>query len=98
MKKLILLKQNAEGVDELIALKNIKEPDFIKFDLESAEEFALHIGDKLFKEKRPLLLLELHGENAFLAVGLFLEKYNYKAAYVGDFPIPENWCYNLQDF
>lgn len=95
--KVDIIEVECRGVDELIALKNIKEPDFIKFDLETAEEFALHNGDKLFREKRPLLLLELHGENAFSAAGLFLEKYNYKAAYVGDFPKPENWYCNFQD-
>jgi len=73
------------GVDELVYEKNIPAPDFIKFDLESAEVYALHNGDRLFKEKRPTILLELHGEQAKNAAGLFLEKYNYKALTVGSF-------------
>ena len=59
------------GIDELVYEMNIEAPDFIKFDLESAEEFALHNGDKIFREKRPLILLELHGEKAKEAAGLF---------------------------
>ena len=50
------------GVDELIAEMGVPEPDFIKFDLEMAEEFALHNGDRLFPKKRPVILLELHGK------------------------------------
>lgn len=96
-RKLDIIEVECRGVDELISSKKIKAPDFIKFDLESAEEFALHNGDKLFKEKRPLLLLELHGENSFSAAGSFLEKYNYQAAYVGDFPNPKNWYTNFSE-
>ena len=73
------------GVDELIEKYKIDKPDYIKFDLESAEIFALHNGDKLFREKRPLLLLELHGINASEAAGRFLEKYNYEGVYIEGF-------------
>lgn len=89
-----VIEVDCKGVDEIINLKIAKEPDFIKFDLESAEVFALHNGDNLFKNKKPLILLELHGNEAFLSAGLFLEKYNYEAAYVGDFPIPKRWYKN----
>ncbi len=85
------------GVDELVDTQKIAAPDFIKFDLESAEVFALHNGDKVFGQKRPILLLELHGEEAFQAAGSFLSKYNYRAAYVGHFPKPDKWFYNLFD-
>ena len=70
---------NCCGVDELIAEKGIAVPDLIKFDLESAEVFALHNGAKLFTTKRPIVLLELHGQEAMEAAGEFLEKYDYKA-------------------
>jgi FkbM family methyltransferase len=73
------------GVDELIDERNIAEPDFIKFDLESAEEFALHNGDKLFKGKRPVILLELHGKKTKESAGLFLEKYNYEGVFIEGF-------------
>ena len=73
------------GVDELVYEENIPAPDFIKFDLESAEEFALHNGDRLFTEKRPVILLELHGAQAKQAAGLFLEKYNYEGVLLDGF-------------
>ena len=63
------------GVDELIYSKGIPAPSFIKFDLESAEEYALHNGDLCFTIIRPFVLLELHGEKARDAAGFFLEKY-----------------------
>jgi FkbM family methyltransferase len=66
------------GVDELIHERGVNEPDFIKFDLETAEEFALHNGDALFSSKRPILLLELHGEVVLPAVASFLKKYDYQ--------------------
>ena len=86
------------GVDELVFEKNIPVPDFIKFDLESAEEFALHNGDKVFKTKKSIILLELHGEKALEAAGLFLEKYNYHAVLVWDMPTPKVLYKNLSDF
>lgn len=73
------------GVDELVYERGIPAPDFVKFDLESAEEFALHNGDRVFRERRPIVLLELHGPSAKRAAGRFLEKYRYEAVRVGDF-------------
>src|SRR5690606_38820328 len=78
-------KVTSAGTDELIEKYGIDTPDFIKFDLESAEIFALHNGHKLFSEKRPLLLLELHGINASEAAGKFLEKYKYEGIYIQGF-------------
>lgn len=74
------------GVDELVYERKIDAPDFIKFDLESAEEFALHNGDRVFSLKRPLVLLELHGDCALVAAGQFLEKYNYSAVLPWEMP------------
>ena len=71
------------GVDELVFELGVPLPDFIKFDLESAEEFALHNGPRTFAERRPALLLELHGEAARDAAGRFLETYRYGATSVG---------------
>jgi FkbM family methyltransferase len=67
------------GVDELAYELGLPEPDFIKFDLETAEEKALHNGERLFSTKRPVLLLELHGESVHPSVCRFLEKYDYSA-------------------
>ena len=72
------------GVDELIYSKGVPAPSFIKFDLESAEEYALHNGDRCFTIIRPFVLLELHGEKARDAAGSFIEKYNYNAFLLHD--------------
>lgn len=66
------------GVDELIEERGVPVPDFIKFDLETAEEFALHNGQHLFSAKRPVLLLELHGRAVFPAVARFFESFGYQ--------------------
>lgn len=95
---LVINKVMCSGVDELINERDIPVPDFIKFDLESAEEFALHNGDKLFKEKRPIILLELHGIKAKQSAGLFLEKYNYEGILVGSFKKRETVVHTLKEF
>jgi FkbM family methyltransferase len=77
------------GVDELIDERGVPAPDIIKFDLESAEVFALHNGHGLFTGKRPLILLELHGREALEAAGDFLEKYDYHAYSVWQLDLPE---------
>ncbi len=75
------------GLDELVYEQQCPIPDFMKFDLETAEEFALHNGPRLFSEKRPLLQLELHGEKAPAATGQFLERYDYAAWDVLQLPL-----------
>lgn len=77
------------GVDELIEERGIPAPDIIKFDLESAEVFALHNGHHLFTNKRPLILLELHGLEALEAAADFLEKHDYHAYSVWQLDRPE---------
>lgn len=77
------------GVDELIEERGVQAPDIIKFDLESAEVFALHNGHHLFTNKRPLILLELHGREALEATADFLEKYDYHAYSVWQINRPE---------
>lgn len=86
------------GVDELVFEQGVDMPDFIKFDLESAEVDALHNGDRVFKEKRPVILLELHGQKAKDAAGLFFEKYNYKAYIVSELPNPKHELRSKNDF
>lgn len=46
-------------LDELVR-GNIPEPDFIKIDVEGAEEFVLQGGIELLKRKKPLLMIEVH--------------------------------------
>ena len=86
------------GVDELVFERNIDMPDFIKFDLESAEEFALHNGHRVFTEKRPVVFLELHGNIAKDAAGLFLERYNYKGHIVSEMPDIKHELHSKNDF
>lgn len=86
------------GVDELVYELDIDAPDFIKFDLETAEEFALHNGDKIFREKRPLILLELHGEKAKEAAGLFFEKYHYGGVTMANMPDAIKRIRSLEEF
>jgi FkbM family methyltransferase len=66
------------GVDELCFEHGVQQPDFIKFDIEGAETYALTNGHRLFTEKRPVVLLELHGDEALSALGVFIEKYSYR--------------------
>lgn len=80
--ELQISKVECRGVDELVYEHNIDAPDFIKFDLESAEVQALHNGDRVFSEKRPYVMLELHGQEAKSAAGRFLDKYNYTGVYI----------------
>jgi FkbM family methyltransferase len=85
------------GVDELIKELGISEPTFIKFDLESAEEFALHNGNRLFTEIRPVILLELHGEKARDAAGRFFEEYTYSGYDLHHVKTRENAINNMND-
>jgi FkbM family methyltransferase len=65
------------GIDELVFEKQVPAPHLMKLDLESAEVFALHNGPRVFNETRPVILLELHGQEAAEAAGRFLEIYRY---------------------
>lgn len=76
------------GLDELHLEYGVALPDLIKLDLETAEEFALHNGQRLFTEKRPVLLLEWHGAQVIPAVGRFLKDYDYYAWDVLEFDQP----------
>lgn len=69
----------SRGVDELVLEMGIKPPDLIKFDLETAEIFALANGDHVYTTYKPILLLELHGKDCLIAASKFLDKYNYMA-------------------
>jgi FkbM family methyltransferase len=85
------------GIDELVTECKIPEPDFIKFDLESAEIYALKNGDHVFKNKRPKILLELHGEDCLKAAGVFLKNYSYQAADIYFLDDPNVIWFNNED-
>ncbi|MFI5297906.1 MAG: FkbM family methyltransferase [Polyangiales bacterium] len=73
------------GIDELVYERGLPAPDFLKLDLETAEVFALANGDRLWREKRPSMLIELHKTRAdprpptFVAAERFLREYGYAA-------------------
>lgn len=77
------------GLDELHLEYGVPLPDLIKLDLETAEEYALHNGQLLFSKKRPVLLLEWHGDQVIPAVGRFLQVFDYLAWDVLTFDQPE---------
>jgi FkbM family methyltransferase len=76
------------GVVELVYEIGVRAPDFVKFDLETGEIFALNNGQRLFFEKRPIVLLELHGIEALNAALDFAKTYDYALADV--YSLPEN--------
>ncbi|MBS1774645.1 MAG: FkbM family methyltransferase [Bacteroidetes bacterium] len=96
--ELVVSKVQCCGVDELCYEQKIGLPDFIKFDLESAEVYALHNGHRLFTEKRPYILLELHGESAKTAAGQFLDKYNYEAVFIEGFKSKRHGVRSQKEF
>lgn len=65
------------GVDELIMVEKLIAPSFIKFDLETAEIYALKNGAALFSKKAPVLLLELHGNIAMKVALEFAREFDY---------------------
>lgn len=69
----------SSGIDELHYERGVPLPDLIKLDLETAEEYALHNGSRIFREKRPIVLLEWHGPAVIPAIGRFLQEYDYVA-------------------
>ena len=69
----------------------------IKFDLETAEVYALKNGDKLFSNKKPIILLELHGATALKAACDFIEKYNYQCKLVWDMNIENSETYHSKN-
>lgn len=77
------------GLDELHQEYGVPLPDLVKLDLETGEEYALHNGPVVFRDKRPVLLLEWHGERMVPAVGKFLSSYEYCAWDVLNFNLPD---------
>jgi len=63
-------------IDRLIE-KNFPAPDFIKIDVEGAEEFVLRGASKLFAAKKPILMIEVHSlEIGARCVALLKDHYN----------------------
>jgi len=58
-KELVQLTVDCSTLDELIG-NGLPEPDFIKIDVEGAEEFVLKGAIELLKRKQPFLMIEVH--------------------------------------
>lgn len=61
-------------LDELVK-SGIPEPDFIKIDVEGAEEFVLKGAVELLKRKRPFLMIEIHSPEIGRRCEEILSKY-----------------------
>jgi FkbM family methyltransferase len=53
-------------------------PDLIKLDVEGAENLVLEGGAKVFGEHRPLLIVEVHGEEVSRGFYNLMARYNYQ--------------------
>ena len=65
------------ALDAFVYDENHPAPDVIKMDIEGGEGSALAGMPRLFAEKRPILLVELHGEKAAHQVWNYLRQHNY---------------------
>ena len=54
-------KVECKTLDDLID-SGFPEPDFVKIDVEGAEEFVLEGGKLFFQRRKPLLLIEIHSK------------------------------------
>jgi FkbM family methyltransferase len=68
---------NGISIDDFIYLSGNPEPDIVKIDIEGSEVLALPGMSKLVHDRKPILLIELHGPEAAQASWDFLvsEKY-----------------------
>jgi hypothetical protein len=71
------------SLDEWVYQEGYPKPDVIKIDIEGGEVLALPGMERLLIEKRPLILLELHGPDAALAVWNFLTNHSYRICRMG---------------
>ena len=62
------------GLDELYFERGLPKPDLIKLDIEGAEIEALQHVDRLVREVRPLIVLELHNPECDAAAWKFAVK------------------------
>lgn len=67
------------SLDDLVYKHGNPAPDVIKMDIEGGEVLALQGMKRLLREKRPLMMVELHGHEAAQAVWktLFAEGYTF---------------------
>lgn len=65
-------------LDDLVGEGGLPAPDVLKIDVEGAEDLVLSGAERLLAERRPHLLVELHGEAAARAVVARLLELGYR--------------------
>lgn len=71
-----LIRVRSLSLDE--ALGEFPAPDLIKLDIEGAEGIALGYTDKLCRDAKPIMIVELHNPECDLAAWKFSKRVNYK--------------------
>lgn len=66
------------SLDNFVFLKKNPAPHLIKMDIEGAEALALSGMQKILKEKKPILLIALHGVEVAQNCFFILERLHYK--------------------
>ena len=56
------------SLDDIVYKRGLPAPDIIKMDIEGGEVLAMQGMKRLLQEKRPLMMIELHGHEAAQAV------------------------------
>lgn len=65
------------SLDQAYFERHLPAPNLVKLDIEGAELHALKHGDRLFREVRPLLLLELHNPDCDAEAWAFSQRLGY---------------------
>jgi FkbM family methyltransferase len=77
------IRVESASLDDLVFKQGIPSPDLIKIDIEGAEGAALQGASRLLNEVRPLLFIELHGQEAAQEVLDILKKHDYSLRKMG---------------
>ncbi len=73
---------DAEPLDDILDKLNIKNVDFIKLDVEGAEEKVLNGMKKILKAGKTKIIFEAWNDEYLLACKKILETYNYKVRHL----------------
>ncbi len=66
------------ALDELVEAYDLRPPNAIKLDVEGAEHLAVLGMRRILEKRRPLLMIELHGEDCAAATLEVLDRYHYR--------------------
>ncbi len=65
-------------LDQLVAAYDLRPPDVIKLDVEGAEHLVMLGMLRTLEKRRPLLMIELHGEDCAASTLEVLDRYDYR--------------------